>query len=135
MGKRGNLKTRKTENDVINTFIRIQLTGLSAYVLIFTLFCIIGLSADIKRSYDMILSLAAFSLGSFLTALTAGLKIREKGLLVGAIYTLPLNTLVILISLFFCNFAVDFRLLITVLILILSGAIGGVTGVNFRFRR
>ena len=100
MGKRGSLKTRKTENDVINTFIRIQLTGLSAYVLIFTLFCIIGLSADIKRSYDMILSLAAFSLGSFLTALTAGLKIREKGLLVGVIYTLPLNTLVILTSLF-----------------------------------
>ncbi len=135
MGKRGNFKTRKTENDVINTFIRIQLIGSTVYTVIFILFCIIGLSADIKRSYDLILALIAFSLGSFLTALTAGLKIRENGLLVGLVYTLPLNTFVILISLFLSNFDIDFRVLITTLILLLSGAIGGVTGVNFRFRR
>lgn len=132
--KPGN-RNRKSENAVINTFIKVQIFGLIIYTLLFLLSGFISMSADLKQSYDTIVSLGTFSLCSFFTALFAGLKIREKGLLVGVIYTLPLNTLTMLISLIFTDFKVDYKLLLTAVFLVLSAALGGITAVNLRLRR
>ncbi len=136
MSKSGpNLKSRKSENLIINTFVKIQLMGIIIYAVIFLLSSMIAMSADLKQSYDIIISLTTFSMCSFITALFAGLKIRERGLLVGLIYTLPLNSLILLISLCFADFEIDFRIFLTGLMLLIFGAIGGVAGVNLRLRR
>lgn len=136
MGKtKVNVNGRKSENAVINTFLKIEIIGAFIYFIMFIMSAFIEMSADFKSGSDMIVSLAVFSLCSFLTALIAGVKIRERGLLVGLIYTLPLNTLVLLLSLLFADFSVDFHFLISVAFLLLSGAVGGIVGVNLRLRR
>jgi putative membrane protein (TIGR04086 family) len=136
MGKtKINIKNKKAENAVINTFIRIEIIGLLIYVVVFLLSALIAMSVGLKSNYYMIISLLMFSVCSFVTALTAGRKIRERGLLVGVIYTLPLNTLVLLLSLFYADFSVDYHFVVSAISLLLSGAVGGVVGVNLRFRR
>ena len=136
MGKtKTNIKNKKAENAVINTFIRIEIIGLLIYVVVFLLSALIAMSVGLKSNYYMIISLLMFSVCSFVTALTAGTKIRERGLLVGVIYTLPLNTLVLLLSLFFADFSLDYHFVVSAISLLLSGAVGGVVGVNLRFRR
>lgn len=136
MGKtKAKANSRKAENAAINTFVKIEIFGAVIYLLMFTMSAFIAMSADLKTGSDMLVSLAVFSLCSFITALIAGVKIRERGLLVGLIYTLPLNTLVLLLSLFFADFSVDIRFLISAAFLLLSGAAGGIVGVNLRLRR
>ena len=136
MGKtKINMKNKRTENAVINTFIRIEIIGLFIYLVVFLLSSLIAMSTGLKSNYDMIISLLLFSVCSFATALTAGFKIRERGLLVGVIYTLPLNTLVLLLSLFFADFSVDYHFVVSAISLLFSGASGGIVGVNLRFRR
>ena len=128
-------RIRKSENAVIHTFIKVQIFGLTIYLLLFLLSGFIVMSADLKHSYDLLFSLATFAVCSFITAFYAGTKIRERGIIVGLIYTLPLNTLVMLVSLIFADFKADYIVLISVVILLLSGVIGGITGVNLRLRR
>ena len=136
MGKtKAKANSRKAENAAINTFVKIEIFGAVIYLLMFTMSAFIAMSVDLKRGSDMLVSLAVFSLCSFITALIAGVKIRERGLLVGLIYTLPLNTLVLLLSLFFADFSVDISFLISAVFLLLSGAAGGIVGVNLRLRR
>ena len=136
MGKtKAKANSRKAENAAINTFVKIEIFGAVIYLLMFTMSAFIAMSADLKTGSDMLVSLAVFSLCSFITALIAGVKIRERGLLVGLIYTLPLNTLVLLLSLFFADFSVDISFLISAVFLLLSGAAGGIVGVNLRLRR
>lgn len=126
---------RKSENTVINLFIKIQLLGILIYTVLFLLSSFGAMSADLGAKYDMIISLCTFSLSSFLTALFSGIKIREHGLPVGILYTLPLNTLVVSVSMFLSEFKADYRIILTAVLLILSAGIGGITGVNIRFRR
>ena len=136
MGKaKVNVNGRKSENAVINTFLKIEIIGAVIYFIMFIMSAFIAMSADFKSGSDMIVSLAVFSLCSFLTALIAGVKIRERGLLVGLIYTLPLNTLVLLLSLLFADFSVDYHFVVSAISLLFSGSIGGIVGVNLRFRR
>ena len=136
MGKtKAKANSRKAENAAINTFVKIEIFGAVIYLLMFTMSAFIAMSADLKTGSDMLVSLAVFSLCSFITALIAGVKIRERGLLVGLIYTLPLNTLVLLLSLFFADFSFDICFLISAAFLLLSGAAGGIVGVNLRLRR
>lgn len=129
------ISKRKTENTVINLFLKIQMIGAAIYILMFLLSCFTAVSLDFGQNYDMIFSLGTFAICSFLTALYAGLKIREHGLPVGIVYTLPLNTLIVLLSLFFTDFKADFRILLTSVVLLLFAGVGGITGVNIRLRR
>ena len=124
-----------TVNSSVRTFINVQIFGLITYTLIFILTSLIAVSADLSRKYDMIFSLLAFALSSFITSFYTGYKLRQNGLISGIVYCLPLNIIVILIALIFADFVIDYSLLITIIALVASSAIGGVLSVNKRRRR
>ena len=126
---------KRTENTATSSFISIQIFGVVCYITVFTIFSLIALLADLPRQYDYYYTLAVFLLGSFLLGGYAGIKLRENGLLNGVIYALPMNVLTVLISLIFADFKADFHTIITVILLILSSAFGGVIAVNKRRRR
>ena len=130
-------KRRKTSGEMttVDIFIKVQVFALGVYIAIFMLFCIIALMADLAVKYDYVFSLAGFALGSFATGFFSGLKLRQNGLLSGLIYSLPANTLVVLVSLIFSDFNVGINIVVTAVVLLVSAAVGGVVAVNRRRKR
>ena len=128
-------KRIKSDSKQLNIFFQLQLFSVAIYLSLFIISSIIALKADLPRKYDFLISLIIFAIASFGTGFFAGLKLRQNGLLVGIIYSLPMNFTVLLISLIINKFSFDLNLAISAIILILSAAIGGILAVNKRLRR
>ena len=130
-------KSRKTraDNSTVSTFINVQIFSLITYIVVFLIFSFVALAADLSRKYDYMFSVIIFVICSFLTGFYAGNKQRQNGLLTGVVYSLPMNTLTLLISLIFSDFKADSSIIITVLFLVVSSAVGGILAVNKRHRR
>lgn len=130
-------KSRKTraDNSTVSTFINVQIFSLITYISVFLIFSFIALAADLSRKYDYLFSVIIFVICSFLTGFYSGNKLRQNGLLTGIVYSLPMNTLTLLISLIFSDFKADSSIIITVLLLVVSSAVGGILAVNKRHRR
>lgn len=130
-------KSRKTraDNSTVSTFINVQIFSLITYIVVFLIFSFVALAADLSRKYDYMFSVIIFVICSFLTGFYAGNKQRQNGLLTGIVYSLPMNTLTLLISLIFSDFKADSSIIITVLLLVVSSAVGGILAVNKRHRR
>ncbi len=128
---------RNTGYDNPNTdaFIKTQIFSLCVYCAVFLLSSAVALAADSQDKYDYYISLISFSAASFVSGFFAGNKLRKNGLAVGAIYSLPLNIIVILASLAVNRFAININLAITALALLAASATGGVLAVNKRHRR
>ncbi len=128
-------KKSRAENTAVSTFINVQIFSVICYITVFLIFSFIALIADLPQKYDYYFSLFIFLICSFVTGFYAGNKIRQNGLLTGIIYSLPINTLTLLISLIFADFKVNASILITIALLVISSAAGGVLAVNKRHRR
>ena len=130
-------KSRKTraDNSTVSTFINVQIFSLITYISVFLIFSFIALAADLSRKYDYMFSVIIFVICSFFTGFYAGNKQRQNGLLTGIVYSLPMNTLTLLISLIFSDFNADYSIIITALLLVVSSAVGGILAVNKRHRR
>ena len=128
-------KKKRSENDKLNTFIRIMIVGLLIYITVFISVSFIALITDTPKKYDLPISLLTFALGSFLAGFYAGLKNRQNGLVTGVISALPMNIAVIIASVISADFKANFILPITALVLIAASAAGGITAVNIRRRR
>ncbi len=128
---------RKTGNDNPNTdaFIKTQIFSLCVYCGVFLLSSAVALAVDSQDKYDYYVSLLSFSVASFASGFFAGNKLRKNGLAVGVIYSLPINIIVILISLITNSFIPTAYLAITVFALLAASAAGGVLAVNKRHRR
>ncbi len=125
----------KREITVKNTFVTVQVYAVICYVAFFLIGAFIALAVDLPSKYDYIYSLSLFAVSSLLTGFFAGMKLREKGLVVGVLYTLPLNAIITLISLVFSDFSVGINFAVTVTVLVISGSIGGILAVNKRLSR
>lgn len=125
----------KRENPSVNIFFSTQIFAVICYIAVFFIGVLIALAADLPSKYDYIFSLVLFAACSLISGFFAGMKIREKGLIVGVLYTLPANLIVALISLLLNDFNIGINLLITFTVLILAGGIGGILAVNKRLSR
>ena len=125
----------KSENSQLKVFLQLQLFAIVIYVLFFIAGSLISLTADISLKYDYIVTLVLFSASSFLVGFFTGVKLRQNGLIMGIIYSLPLNVILIVISLILNDFALSFNMLISLLVLTTFSGIGGVLAVNKRLRR
>lgn len=128
-------KNTISDNETIDTFVKIQIFAVIIYLILFLLFCTVALVADLSSKYDLVCALLSFSLGSFIVGFFIGNKLKQNGLIAGMIYSAPINSLVVLVALLYSDFAVDLNIVITVATLIVSAAIGGVVAVNRRRKR
>ncbi len=131
--KPGNIKF--SDNTTIDLFIKTQIFAVIIYLILFLLFSFVGLMADFSIKYDFFSALLCFALGSFMVGFYIGRKLRQNGLLAGIVYSSPINTSVILVSLIFSDFAVDFNIVITAIVLLVTAGVGGVVAVNSRLKR
>lgn len=129
-----NLAVAKREKSPLNEFLKIQLFALLCYVCVFIIGSISALMFDISSEYDYIFTLIIFALSSFIVGFFAGLKIRKNGLIVGMLYSLPLNLIITVISTILNHFSVGINIAITLIILSITSGIGGIMAVNKRIR-
>lgn len=128
-------KNTISDNETIDTFVKVQIFAVIVYLILFLLFCTVALVADLSSKYDLVCSLFSFSAGSLIVGFFTGNKLKQNGLIAGMIYSAPINSLVVLVALLYSDFAVDLNIVITVATLIVSAAIGGVVAVNRRRKR
>ena len=132
--KPNRFKKTKSENMQFKSFLQIQLIAILTYTSLFIIGCLIALKADLSSKYDFIFALCTFIVGSFITGFASGIKLRKNGLFLGIIFSLPMNILVVLISVIICKFDIGFNLGVTIFILLISSGIGGILAVNKRIR-
>ena len=125
----------KSENSQLKVFLQIQLFAIVVYLIFFLTGSFIALAADVSGKYDYIISLVLFTASSFVVGYYTGIKLRRNGLLMGILYSLPINILVLIISLILDDFIFSFNILISLAVLIAFAGIGGVLAVNKRLRR
>ena len=125
----------KTENSQLKVFLQIQLFAIVIYLIFFLMGSFIALTADVSGKYDYIISLVLFAISSFLVGFFIGIKLRQNGLLMGIVYSLPINILVLIVSLILNDFIFSFNILIALAVLIAFAGVGGVLAVNKRLRR
>lgn len=133
------MKKLKAKNDKNNlksiTALRwLSLTS-SINIIIMILMCIIiHLSdSDINSGYFIILTIQCIAL--FITGYMTGKKFRKNGLLNGILYNGPYILIVLIISLLLTRLKFDSRMVVSVLFMLTTSAIGGIVSVNSRKKR
>ena len=126
---RGN---KANNNTFIYKFGKVQLVAALIYSLMFFIGSVIFLQTDLPKKYDFIISLSVFAISSLMVGFIAGIKQKQNGLISGILYSLPMNVIVILLSLIIGKFNVGVNLAITVITLIVFSAVGGILAVNKR---
>jgi len=124
-------KKNKVKSKVNGTFV-LMLTCFGIETAVFFIACIAALIADVKSNSFYIFSMISLCLGCLGSGFVSVRKTKKNGLLNGIFYALPANVFYIVISLFFNSFKIDYFIIISLLLLVLSSAIGGVLSVNFK---
>ena len=127
-------KVSKQEKTVVKIFVKTQILALIVYIVLFVAASIVALLVDSPDEYDSIIIISVMSLAALITGYYAGMKIRSNGLVIGVIYSLPVNALLLLISLISGNFQIGANFFISLFALIISSAIGGIIAVNKRLK-
>ena len=124
-------------NSFTNSFLAVLKAvafGLLATTAVLLLFSFVMSKKDVPFMLLNPFSAGLLILGSFLSGYLAARRIRERGLIVGAMCGLMVF-FVLIMGAFLNRFDVGLTALIKMIISIVSGAIGGVVGVNARSRR
>ena len=133
--KPGKKKISFSDNMIIDVFIKTQIFGVLIYITNFITFSLLALAFDMPSKFDFICTIICFVLSSLIAGFFVGYKLKQNGLLSGIIFTLPINTLSIIVSLIFSDFSADLNLLITAIVLLISAGAGGIIAVNSRLKR
>ena len=124
-------------NSLTNSFLAVLKAvafGLLATTAVLLLFSFVMSKKDVPFMLLNPFSAGLLIFGSFLSGYLAARRIRERGLIVGAVCGL-IVFFVLIMGAFLNRFDVGLTALIKMIISIVSGAIGGVIGVNAKSRR
>ena len=128
-------KIINADNVELKNKLKILIINFSIYIIIFLIFILICLISGINRSDMNYISLIPFTLSSLICGYVAGFKARKKGLYIGALNILPVLVVFLLISAAINTFEIDIlRTVLSIILMIISGGIGGILGVNTRLK-
>lgn len=116
------------------TMLKAVTFGLLTTTVVLLLFSFVMCKKDVPFVLLNPFSAGLLMLGSFLSGYLAARRIRERGMMVGALCGLIIFLLLMLAS-FMSRFDVGLAALIKLVISLVSGAIGGIIGVNARLKR
>lgn len=118
----------------LKVFIKTQILFLSLNAITFLTAVCICLQLDLARENLFYICIISLCVGSFISSFYAGYKIHKNGLVIGFIFSLPINALVILISLITNSFIVDYTALISFFILMVTAMLAGILSVNITMK-
>ncbi len=129
-----NSKSNK-KNSKLKNYLLTQFIFLIGYICLFLIISAICVSTDVGAEYVQYVSLVMVLLFSFSAGFIAGRKERKNGIISGIVAALPLNCIMVVISVIMNGFKVDLNLFFTILIGLLSSSIGGIISVNMRLKK
>ncbi len=135
-GKAKQRSVGKSNNATNNmtTMLKAVTFGLLATTVVLLLFSFLMCKKDVPFMLLNPFSAGLLMLGSFISGYLAARRIRERGMMVGALCGLMIFLLLMLAS-FMNKFDVGLIALLKLIIAVVSGAIGGIIGVNAKFKR
>ncbi|MBQ9914056.1 MAG: TIGR04086 family membrane protein [Clostridia bacterium] len=126
-------KAKTTKQKAIG-YLKLQCLNLAVYASLFLLMSIISLKADAGKEHMLYYSLSFLVVGSFISGFICGIKERKNGILCGIVSALPVNLIIITVSLLLNGFKVDISLLYTLIAGVISAVAGGIISVNIRLK-
>ncbi len=115
----------------INTLVTI--------ILIYVLIGFITVSAcvyyDLAAENTFAAAIICGGTSAFFSGIITGVKFRKNGMIKAVVITLPVNLIILLTSLIFNGFKADLNMLISILVLEASAAMGGILSVNRKIRK
>lgn len=120
----------KAEGSKSKTVLAGALSGIAVMLTAAAVFSVIMLIAGIDRIYAPVFATLSVSAGAFVSALVVARRSKIKGVLAGALTGLCYFLSITLISLAVDNSGLSFNTLFHFLIIVISSAIGGITGAN-----
>ena len=128
-------KIISADNSELKNNVKMQLLNFIIYAIVFSVCVLISLVSGIKRSNMYYVSMLSFMLSSIICGYIAGFKVRKNGIYIGAVSILLQLVVFLLVSAAINNFKIDIlRLVISIILMIISGGIGGILGVNTRLK-
>ena len=130
---------RKRKSEPQNKYLKPLIVGVLTaiivtvgVILISALFFVIR---DMPKTAAMPIALVASGLGSFVGAVVAAKTMREQGIIIGGLTGFTVFSLSLIISLFVSEGPLTAFTIIKFIVMTLSGALGGVLGVNSAAKR
>lgn len=115
---------------VVSALIAIIIT-----VFIFLIISFVMTKIDIPKNITQVLSIAALALGAYFGGYICAKKYRKNGLLRGVVCGFIVFIIVMIIGSLFAGSVIDLSSSSKLLIVIVTGGIGGAIGVNSKRRR
>lgn len=109
--------------------------GIIVIVFLFILMAAILCTIDLSDMIQNIVIAFIFAISGFISGFICGKKEKEKGFIMGGLCGIVLSTLLILFKLFCFSPIPTALTFIKMIVMILSGAVGGILGVNQKSKR
>ncbi len=128
-------KTNKKElSTSTKVFIKTQILFLNLNIIALIISVYACLQLDLARNNIFYVCIASLAFGSFFSSFYAGYKIHKNGLMIGLLFCLPINALMIFISMLTNSFEIDLTALIALFILVVVSMLGGIISVNITMK-
>ena len=124
-------KNNKNTN-IFNNRIILLLISFIIETAFFLIGVAIALFADIKNTGYYSTCLLSLGLGCFVSGFVTARKIKQNGFMNAVIYSLPGNLFYIVFSSALNAFKIDYHIIFSLILIIVSSAIGGIISVNVR---
>lgn len=121
-----NKQPNKNIKKVIFSFVFILLI----YLIISLLICAFMFVVELPHTSFYFIAMISIALSSFFSGVTVGKIYKINGLINGILFNLPFILIILVVSLSLNNFQFDYKAAITLLVMLLSSAGGGVFAVN-----
>lgn len=126
----------RSKNKKMNPEIKRKLFFQGLIVFVYTimalLICAVFFLCDIPAESVYYIILAVLGFSAFASGYIIGKKEKKNGLAVGVMYNLVPIVIVMISSLVLNSFTFDYRLVVTLAVLVIFSAVGGITAVNSR---
>lgn len=130
---------RKRKSEPQNRYIRPLMVGTitavivtAVVILISALFFVIR---DMPKTAAMPIALVASGLGSLVGAVAGAKTMREQGIIIGSLIGFTMFAITLMVSLFASEGPLTAFTLLKFIVMTLSGALGGILGVNSAAKR
>ena len=125
-------RTGATEKSELKTYLISALKGLILFFTLFALSAFICYKADAEHKYYYIIMIIICVISGFFGGVFTSGKMKEKGIICGFLGALPIIAVSLTASIAVGGFALNVKLLVACLVILLSGVIGGILTANMR---
>ncbi|MBQ7118220.1 MAG: TIGR04086 family membrane protein [Clostridia bacterium] len=127
-------RKRSKTNSKILSYVKTEILSIIIFGALLVILSAVCVKADINKESMSYIALVFIGVISLTTGFLFGIRERKNGIVCGILGALPVNLLIIAVSLIINKFSVDINILYTALVCLVSSSVGGIVSVNIRMK-